>query len=262
MKHSIIDISDYKKKFRSKLLKSKQTSPEFARVINALTKRNTAYVVGGYLRDILFEKQSRDIDIIIQATSSELEHLVIELKEQQCSKNRLGGYKLILENITIDFWSIDNNWAFKNNLVKYSDKNILNSLAKGCFYNFDSLVINMQTLELNVRYFNECVINRELDILMSRPKYRNLNPTKEANILRAIYLRKVYEFEFSEKLFEYLKRLILSIPYKEEKLYDRLMFTVAKYDKYQSVISQEDIALFLKEIKHNKIAFSSNWQKK
>lgn len=110
--------------------------------------------------------------------------------------NRYGGIKIKLNSLEIDIWTIENNWAFKNNLVKLNDNDKLNSIAKGCFYNFDALVINLYTYDFNLRYFNDCIEKKELNILQEHPIYKNLNPSVEANIIRAIHLSKNYNLDF------------------------------------------------------------------
>ena len=105
-------------------------------VLFQILTEGTAYIIGGYVRDVLENKENRDLDIVVDIPNERLRNIV---ESENCEKryNRMGGAKLILKNINVDIWSFDNNWAFKNGLVKLNEKEKLNSLAKGCFYNYD-----------------------------------------------------------------------------------------------------------------------------
>lgn len=255
----IIDQPSFKKIFRSKFLKLKLQCPEFAAIINKLTERNTAYIVGGYLRDIQLEKESRDIDIIIDLSEVDLDKIVLSMKLQECKKNRMGGYKLLLNGLTVDFWSVETNWAFKNNLVKHSEKYILERIGKGCFYNFDSLVMDIKTFGLNVKSYNDCINSNQLDIIMAGIKYKSLNPTKEANILRAFYLKKKFGFDFTEALYIYMKKQLFSMGAGINSV-EKLISVLDKYEKYKTALSTTDIEKFVFDVKHNKAAFSKRWE--
>src|SRR5690554_2901132 len=137
----------------------------------------TAYIVGGFLRDIILKKESRDVDIIVDL-SHELLIKIINESGVQYSINRHNGIKVNFDNLQIDLWSIENNWAFKNKLVKLNEEKKLESIAKGCFYNYDSLVINLHTLNMNIRYYSNFYETEKLEILQRKPLYKILNPTK------------------------------------------------------------------------------------
>lgn len=260
MNLKITNQPSFKKAFKRKWISDKLENHKFGMFINKLTEKNTAYVVGGYLRDIQIGKKSRDIDIIVDMEESELDKVVLSMTLSDCKKNRMGGYKLVLGELTIDFWSIETNWAFKNELVKFSEKYILDRIGKGCFYNFDSLVINIKTLVLNVKFFNRCISSNQLDILMAKPTYKSLNPTKEANILRAFYLKKKFNFDYSEALYIYLKRQIFGLSGKSISPLEQLIIKLEKYEKYKEILDATDIEKFMYDVKMNKSIFSGSWE--
>lgn len=195
----------------------------------------TAYIVGGYFRDFINKKKSRDIDIIVDLKNE----LLIELIEQYKFNyiiNRHGGIKLIHEHIEIDIWNMDNNWAFKNKLVKLNEEDKLNSIAKGCFYNYDALVINLHNFSYSLRYYNEFIENKKLNILQERSVYKNLNPTTEANILRAFFLKENFGITFSDNTFYYLTKKIGSLKDRfGDGYFIRLLEVKEKYPKYKSL---------------------------
>src|SRR5690606_15488077 len=130
----------------------------------------SAYVVGGYFRDFLSDITSRDIDIITDLSGEELMSIIKKSKVSH-TVNRHGGIKISLQNTELDIWTLNNNWAFKNKLVKLNDEDTLNSIAKGCFFNFDALVINLHTFNFNTRYYNECINSKKLNILQNNSLY-------------------------------------------------------------------------------------------
>ncbi len=199
----------------------------------------SAYVVGGYFRDFLLNKASRDVDIITDLSQNQLISLVNN-SNVKFKINRHGGIKISLNQIEIDIWTIDNNWAFKNNLVKLNDNDVINSIAKGCFYNFDSLAISLHTFNYNIRYFSECLNKKELNILQENSLYKNLNPSIEANILRAIYLSKTYNLNYSQNTINYLFSKIGFIADKYSNALERILIIREQYPKY-SIIKENDI---------------------
>ncbi len=207
----------------------------------------SAYIVGGYLRDFLNSKPSRDIDIIVDLDNEKLLE-IIQSANVEFSINRHKGIKLHFAQIDVDMWSIENNWAFKNELVKLNENDKLKSIAKGCFYNYDSLVVNLHTLNMNIHNYKNFNLEKKLDILQKSPIYKNLNPTTEANILRAFYLKKIYQIEFSANTKKYLIDKIGEISDKELSPLTQLELTKSKYDKYQYSLSANEIESSIKDL--------------
>ncbi|MGI9526907.1 MAG: hypothetical protein ACR2MS_07350 [Weeksellaceae bacterium] len=198
-----MDYRTIKSNFKVHLNLDLQRNPEFKYLLYNIFVYGSAYIVGGYFRDFLNSKSSRDLDIIIDLDNTKLIEII---DESNCyyTINRHNGIKLQFENLIVDMWSIENNWAFKNQLVRLNDKDKLSSIAKGCFYNYDSLVINVHTFNSNIQNYLSYVKNKKLDILLKSPIYKNLNPTTEANILRAFYLKQKDNIQFSNNTKNYL----------------------------------------------------------
>lgn len=210
----------------------------------------TAYVVGGYFRDFINKKQSRDIDIIVDI-KNELLIEIIKNYNLNYKINRHGGIKLIHNNLEIDIWNLENNWAFKNNLVKLNEDDKLNSIAKGCFYNYDALVINLHNFSYNLRFYKEFLESKRLNILQERTIYKSLNPTTEANILRAFFLKDLFNITYTENTFNYLTKKIGALEDKyEDDFLNKLLDVKFNYPKYNNLTS-EKIKQFILELKTN-----------
>lgn len=216
-------------------------------IIFQILAEGTAYLIGGFVRDVFENKRSRDIDIVVDIPNDRLKMII---EGEKCSKqfNRLGGAKLQLQNVCIDIWSFDNNWAFRNELVKLNENEKLNSLAKGCFYNYDALVVNISKFSYNIKYFDSFCEKKELDILQKRAIYKNLNPTLEANILRAIFVQKEYGISFTENLKEYVYLKIQALNDLYGDAVERLVAVKDGYPKYKTV-DKNDILRSFEEIK-------------
>lgn len=187
------------------------------------------------------------MDLIININKSKLD-LLIRNCFSDYTQNRLGGYKIHLESISIDTWSIEDNWAFKQRLVKNVEANYLEKIAKGTFFNYDSLVFDLHTLQYNFKNYNHCAQSKELDILKKNSRYKKSNTTREANILRAFYLKERYDLSLSEQLtlyiLEYLK--YAGQAFKDNTL--KLRETLLKYKKYHTVLNDQRINQLVIEI--------------
>lgn len=212
----------------------------------------TAYIVGGYFRDFLLKRKSRDLDIIIDLPHDILLSKIID-SGIEFEINRHKGFKLQLETIEVDIWAIENNWAFKQKLVKLNHEDKLLSIAKGCFYNYDALVINLPSFNFNTRYFNEFLTTRSLDILQEKVLYKKLNPTVEANILRAFYIQKLTGVKFSENTKEYLLKKIGQLNDHYDSSVSRLLTIKKKYPKYDNYLKDIDIYILVNEIQKGMI---------
>lgn len=209
----------------------------------------TAYIVGGYFRDFLNNKPSRDIDIIVDIKNEQLIEILKELNFNY-TINRHGGIKIKLHSVEADIWSIENNWAFKNRLVKLNEDDKLNSIAKGCFYNYDSLVINLNSFNYNLRYYKEFLETQRLNILQERTIYKHLNPSIEANILRAFYIKHIHHIDYTINTQSYLNSKLGHIWDKYGNPIEKLLRIKEDYPKY-NILDKATIEYHIKELKSN-----------
>lgn len=199
-----------------------------------------AYVVGGYLRDIASGSLSRDIDIITPIKHQELMKLV-QSHNILHTVNRHNGIKLIFDDFQTDIWSIRNNWAFNYEVVKLNENNVLESIANGCFYNYDALVMNINTLDLNVRHYNEWAKSNTLEIIQRSDTYKRRNPTAEANVLRALYIFLKYDSKLSENCNSYIKDNFARIEANHGSVLNRLMEYITRYPKYNKLLNRNKL---------------------
>lgn len=248
----IIDYNLFKKQFASKLYETLDEHNSLKTFLyDLIINQGIIYVVGGYLRDILLDQKSRDIDLLVNI-KHDLLISILSKSNLDFSINRFNGIKINLPNFEADIWSIDHNWAFEQNLVLKNGDNLLESIANGSFYNYDSLVINVHNLNLNVKNFNELVVTNELDIIQKRSIYQVKNPTIEGNILRAFYIKKRFGVNFSRNCEKYLNQRINYLGDKYDSSINHLLKFIERYPKYKSSLSKDDLIKFSGELNNTK----------
>lgn len=236
-----------KEKFRYRFHEVSFAGSAFRALINKLMLLGDVYIVGGYFRDILNDKNPRDVDVLVDVPQNDLITL-LNNEFVNYNLNRYGGAKFTIDQIEIDIWTFENNWAFKNKLVKFDGLDKLNAIARGCFYNYDALVIRLNDYNYSLKYFNDYLKTNQLDILQKNSMYMNLNPSIEANILRAIYIQKTRGSNFSDNLLNYLYKMILRLVSKEFDPSERLNVIKQKYPKYHVVLSDNEVKDFVLSI--------------
>ena len=163
MLKTIEDKGLFKKKFANQFRKVVKENPEFEKWLFNLLIYDTAYVIGGFVRDLINDKTSRDLDMMVSLSHNKLEELLKESKLDY-TINRMLGVKIKLNNFEIDLWSIDNNWAFRDDVVKRNEDYLLDNISDGCFFNYDGLVVNIHTTNFRCNHYNDFVKNQRLDI--------------------------------------------------------------------------------------------------
>jgi hypothetical protein len=203
-----------------------------------LEKYGDLIIIGGALRDIHENKEPRDIDIILKEN---INFDWQELNTFNFVKNRFGGAKLKIDKTEIDFWLLKDNWANKNNFIKNSVK----ELRKGTFFNIDSLIFNYSNNEMYIDVYEECLKNKEIDIILKgNPKYIENNPTPEINIIRAFYNSQKYDLKLSLEVKKYISgwlRKNSNFPEKKLKTYEKKHYKnkeIFKEDEYKKMLKK------------------------
>lgn len=236
-----------KNDFKLYFSKELENSNILKEILFKIFVKGSAYIIGGYFRDFLLKKEPRDIDILVDTPHSFLLEILHE-KNIPFTVNRHNGIKVKLETKSLDIWSVENNWAFKERLISFSEYDKLNSIAKGCFYNYDALVINLRDYSYNLRYYRKFVDSKVLDIFYSSTDYLNLNETIEANVLRAFYLKKIYDVSFSDRTRRYLINKIGELADNNENIVEVLDKTISKYPKYTKELNYKKLLHLLDEL--------------
>ncbi|MGE7794968.1 hypothetical protein [Lysinibacillus fusiformis] len=189
--HDII----YKKTFDN-LLEIKRNNILFQDMYTNIFNKFDSCLIGGAIRDFCIDSTPKDLDFVINISNRELFNYI---SKYDYKINKFGGYKICLNDLIVDIWSIDNHWAFKNNILNKSIEN----LEYTTFYNIDSLVFNVKSNTLYSDCFLDGYKNKLLDITLKK-EYFHLNPNVISNVYKAVKLVDQLGLDLSKTTYEYL----------------------------------------------------------
>lgn len=244
--------SEIKNRLKFRVKELLYTEPRLREILYQVFEEGVAYIVGGFIRDTLLDIKSRDIDIIVGISNKKLVK-IIESSGIVFQINHHGGIKMKLNNTEVDIWSIYDNWAFKKELITLNEdkKMQMKCIAEGCFFNYDALVFNLNNNGYNIQFYDQFLETHTLDILRKSSVYKNTNPTQEANIIRAFYIKKKYDAIFSDQLCEYILKMTSTLSTDWKSSVNRILYIKKKYDKYAE-LSDTYIINGLNELLKNK----------
>ena len=154
-------------------------------------------VIGGLVRD--FARVGRDgfdsdVDLVIDAPQSDVKTLAEKLSAEE---NVFGGFSTKVGRWKIDFWAMENTWAFRNNLIKV---NSLEDVINCTFFDWDSVAYDLK---------NRRVICSEnyLEKIRSNILEINLlpNPSPLGNLLRAVRRLILWNARAGKVLTQFIK---------------------------------------------------------
>ncbi|RIU93442.1 hypothetical protein [Oceanobacillus picturae] len=212
--------------------KLEKCNPPVSRLFDNLSEYGDLILVGGAVRDFAYQRKPRDLDIIVD---SDFESFDNALKNFTYKKNRFDGYKVLINDLELDIWSIQNNWAFREKILKPNVKNI----PQGAFYNFDSISINLNTGDVYADDFIKSIRERKLDITLNED-YISLNPSPEVNIVRAFVIKKYWGLNFSNKVSYYINEWLSKV----EKPYELLKNAEVKHYGFKKLNNEDYKVLF------------------
>jgi hypothetical protein len=147
-------------------LKSTETyAPSVAALLGDLKALGEVYLFGGLLRDAAqfgLENFRSDIDLVVASDRSD--RLETTLRKYRPARTAFGGYRLHVDSVQIDVWSLKSTWAFRSGLVRGST---VQDLLHTTFFNWDSIAMSLDSCRLYRRdnYLDELRSNF-LDIVL------------------------------------------------------------------------------------------------
>ena len=156
-----------------------------------LSQNIQTYIIGGFAKDYIEHTLPRDIDIVVECDTKTLDSL-INSQRYTYTKNLFDGYKLKL-SLDVDIWTLNSHYGIDNDELK-------NTL----FYNYNSIVYNVNTDSIDKEYYDKCINEQKLDFIGNR-KLINENPAYVLNSLRSYILSYEKGLNLSDSVIEYLK---------------------------------------------------------
>lgn len=167
-------------------------------LVNKLLPKTNVYLFSGIIRDYFLEAEHsfRDIDFVIE-DDLEIESLFSDLPIR---KNTFGGYKIMIDSITIDLWSIKNTWGIKiNPFLPFAEFSDILELPRTTFFNSSSILFSLNDKEFIVgKPFLDFLEKKELDIVLEK------NPEPALCVINSLYYKEKYQLKLSKKLKKYI----------------------------------------------------------
>ncbi len=162
-------------------------------LVNKLLSETNVYLFSGIIRDYFLETENgfRDIDFVIE-DDLDIEALFSDLTIR---KNSFGGYKIMIDPITIDLWCIKNTWGFS----KQTRLPFVDCLPDTTFFNASSILFSLNNQRFIIgKPFLKFLSKKELDIVLE------MNPEPALCIVNSLYYKEKYNLKLSKRLKRYL----------------------------------------------------------
>lgn len=203
---------------------------EAVRLLERVASQTDVYIFSGIIRNYLLGfTENRDVDVVIKR----IQKLKIndeDLNKCRISRNAFGGYKIKIENLSIDAWGIENTWGVLEKRLNPTP----NSLIKTAFFNFSSIVYHYNK---HIFIYDDEVCrflqNRIMDVVYKQ------NPDKTLCVLNTIYYARKYRFPLGYSLCKWIVR----------NYYDEMPFAeVQKRHFHKKIISEESLCWFVRSV--------------
>ena len=163
--------------------------------IDEINKKTNIYIFSGIIRNFfLGKKKFRDIDIILK-DKIDLNQI---LSKYESHKNSFGGYKITIDNITLDLWYLEDTWMFQ--YEKIFDFYIEHNIPDTAFFNFSSIMYSISEKKFYYNYdFLRFLRDKKIDVV------NKINPNYPLCIINSLYYSEKYNLPLSEKLKDFIK---------------------------------------------------------
>ena len=160
-----------------------------------------AYIVGGYVRDFLLNKDTKDIDICTNARVIELMDI---FKDYNITSNNYGAVKFVYNDFKFDITTYREDVKYNGNRrdleVKYVD-NLVEDIKRRDF-TINSLCMTKEGAIIDLLNGEEDVKNRIIRCIGDIDKKLEEDPLR---ILRAIRFASILDFKIEEELYNKIK---------------------------------------------------------
>lgn len=175
-------------------------------LIQALSQQAHLYVFGGLIRDISLYTAHQfrsDIDLVFVGSKKQLEKALSEHRLQKISENKFGGFRVKDFTVDIDIWSLEETWAFKQDVLPKRNVEV-EDLLNTTLMTWDSVLYDIQNSRIITTdsWLNDLHVGR-LDLVLERTPDVN---SALVRVLRTIYGKDV--LMLGERLCKFLATLL------------------------------------------------------
>lgn len=198
MAKKLINISNFIEAsalpFRQHL--EKTLSRNILDLFNQLSERCDVYVFSGVIRNYFLKiTDNRDIDIIYDG---EIE-IETYFKDFKWRKNSYGGYKVSIDDLSLDIWQLQNTWAL--HYQGTFDFDLAKFIPQTSFFNFSSIVFwyNENKFIFTV-HFERFLRDKEIELAFAP------NANVGLCIVNSLYYSDKLKMRLGHKLVKYVKQ--------------------------------------------------------
>lgn len=170
------------------------------RLLDELSKQTEFYIFSGVIKNFLLGFiEHRDLDLVIDPTCNLQIHLekLRELGLAEIRRNKFNGVKLILEEMEVDIWRLEDTKGITDQLLAPTPENLIRT----SFFNFSAIVYDYNCSRfIYDENFCDFLMKRELDVVYEE------NPFIESCIVSTFYYAEKYELSISFKLCNWIRR--------------------------------------------------------
>lgn len=187
-------------------------------LLEELCRQSDVFVFGGVIRNFLLGYPfHRDIDFVVYA--KEKINLPIELLHGiEISRNKFGGVKLNLPNITIDIWNLQSTWG----LQRINGSATPYTLIKTVFFNFSAIAFDYNRQRfIYSDDFLHFYATKIMDVVYGR------NPYPTACVVNSFYYAQEYSFSIGRQLRIWISKQFLGsdIESQQQRRYGEVKYS-------------------------------------
>ncbi len=225
-------MDNYATQIDDKLNELKNNSKKFLKFLDKITSLNPI-IIGGFIRNIINDEPVRDIDIILNSNDDKQIEKIIKIDNLKYKINSFKGYKIFIDNYTIDIWYLKNHNLFKEGIYEPT----INNLNETTFINYDSLVYDLNNKQLNINHYLESINNNMINFVGTKEAIEN-NKQTFLSIGKIFLISYKKKMDISEEIKEYILRYYTEYPDFMKKLKN-------EYVRHYNLTMDEDLEEFI-----------------
>lgn len=166
--------------------------------LKTLSSVSNIYIFSGVIRNFFMNVfENRDLDIYIDGEVD----LYKYFKNYSYKENSYGGFKVNIDDTTIDVWFLRDTWAIKKHQLTL-DFEIEKQIPLTAFFNFSSIVFSCKESRFYYsNHFLKFLDEKKIDIVFAP------NPNTALCVVNTIYYSEKLNLKVSPKLKKYIKSI-------------------------------------------------------
>lgn len=173
---------------------TQQLGSQLFDTLEKLTQQTEVFVFSGVIRNFFLHHQEiRDLDLVLVQPVD----LTTFFPNHTISENSFGGYKILLDECSIDLWYAGDSWAYQ--YQKTLNVDLGKNMVQTAFFNFSAISYEWNTRTFHyTKEFQQFLRDKKIDVV-HRP-----NKNLALCVVNSIYYAKKYQLQFKQRFATYL----------------------------------------------------------